>query len=643
MLAAKYPLHVFVLSLCLATTALAAPPGHWEFGNRWSQEADPTYQQFHNRGATPWITAVEEGGVVHLLFDSPTEILRYDTNTDTWLPEVTLPATPTAMAVDSDGIYVAFGADIRRYALDGSGEVSLYTAPEIVREMLVSGDYLFLITAGRVRNIHKMAGFSIDSFFTNLGLTGFSILPSGSTLYARTESVGPADISMIQVNPDGTLGSDVDSQYHGDYPSGVMTWTFPSNNFVTDNTGIVYSNSLVYAGSLAGPFQDLAHHAAGPILLRDGDLIAHDSNFLETGRHTLSEAVKDIVVNGDSIYGFYSSGKGVGVEKVAKASLVPPAPGEPLDPEGLAYTPDQAILGSDGIVYLLSKANSSIFRWSIAAKAYLTSIPLAEAPLFMAHSDLNSQLYLAYASGRLTQIDVSGGGAARGMFDETSFVNSPQGPCGLTVADPWIFVCDPTGDQISHFTYGPDGSLISQEGNNYFSLSYEWSPINSRIYHLRDQVIPNDIFWEAIGMDGVLGQQAESPLHSGEGMTHPIRVHPDGSLVLLGSGRYHDANTLDLSGDIGTAFVDARWLNGQLVTLQTSGEDSVLSYWDGSLIAVTDTLPVAGAPVYLFVSQGQLVVVTQDLGIPQFTLAGPFFTGGFEGGDFSEWSHSLGL
>lgn len=98
----------------------------------------------------------------------------------------------------------------------------------------------------------------------------------------------------------------------------------------------------------------------------------------------------------------------------------------------------------------------------------------------------------------------------------------------------------------------------------------------SRFYHLRDDTSPNDLHAEQVQANGVLGAMFESPLHSSEGMQHPVRVHPDGLIVMLGSGRIHDADDLQLLGELGTAFEDAAWQAGQLVTLQAIAPDSEL-------------------------------------------------------------------
>ena len=68
------------------------------------------------------------------------------------------------------------------------------------------------------------------------------------------------------------------------------------------------------------------------------------------------------------------------------------------------YTPDGVQMGSDEVVYLLSKSNLSIFRWSIPEERYLETIPLVDVPFHMTYSKVNNTIYLAYPMGELTQI-----------------------------------------------------------------------------------------------------------------------------------------------------------------------------------------------------------------------------------------------
>jgi len=623
----------------LTGAVLASGPDYWLSGRDWSLEADPEFQYSYERGAAPWLFALEEGGVVHLLFEFPAKILRYDMNTETWLADIDFGISPTAMAIDAEGLYVAFGSVVNRYALDGSGETLLYTSPNTVREMLVDGSLLFLSDFDKMESVDKGTGALLDSADFFYSIRGLSIARSTDIIYGRSIGVGPSDIVSVAYAVNGTLGTDMDSPFHGDYPDADQTWVFPGDQFVSDTSGVTYTGSLGYGGSLAGALNDLAFHPTGVIARRGGELFAHGLDFLETGRFSLSDPVSSMFVQGGSIYGFFSSIDGADAVEVPLSSLVPLTPGPPVDPTGLVYAPDEVLVDETGVVHLLSNANLSIFRWSRDSQSYLPSISLVEEAQQMAYSAANDQLYLAYPNGKVTAIDVPGVDFLGG-FSESPLLNSPQQPCGLSTAGPWIFLCDPSGAWVSHFTYSPAGALISQEEWNYFSQEYAWSGANGKMYHLRDDTIPNDLLWEEIDLaTGEIGVQIDSPAHSSLGMMHPIRVHPAGQIVLLGSGRYHNATSLALIDELGTALVDGEWLGNQLVTLHADGGGSELRFWNEFLAAVVDTVPLPGAPLRLLRAGGDLIAVTSVGGTPEFTVVGvTIFVDGFESGDTSAWS-----
>ena len=64
-----------------------------------------------------------------------------------------------------------------------------------------------------------------------------------------------------------------------------------------------------------------------------------------------------------------------------------------------------------------------------------------------------------------------------------------------------------------------------------------------------------------------LRNKKDSPLHSSTGMTHPIHLSPDGNLVLLGSGVFHNSTTLErLTTSLANNITDAAWLGDTLFT-----------------------------------------------------------------------------
>jgi hypothetical protein len=166
------------------------------------------------------------------------------------------------------------------------------------------------------------------------------------------------------------------------------------------------------------------------------------------------------------------------------------------------------------------------------------------------------------------------------------------------------------------------------------------------MYHFRDDTSPNALVWEEIDISGVLGVQMDSPVHSGEGIIHPIRVAPDGSLVILGSGRLYDAISLVQVDTLSNDIDDAVWADGILYTLRPLAGHSQVQKWDQPNWGVGAARVVDGSPIRLFVARDKLLVVTLQDGKPRFTISNldlaMIFANGFESGDTSAWSATGG-
>ncbi|MEZ4619771.1 MAG: PKD domain-containing protein [Caldilineaceae bacterium] len=556
-----------------------------------------------------WLQSKAGDDTAYFLFAAPARIERYDLATASWLTPINLAETPTAFAVDGDGIYVAFDRRVSRFSLTGSGEIHLENTAETITDLFTINEFLYINHSaypyGKLTSVNKLTGITIDSKSYLYGmLNGFAVAPSIGKAFARNSGISPSDIVQVLLNADGTLGTLSDSPYHGDYPSATEAFLFPDESRVVDSAGIVYSTSdLTYRNSLAGAVDDIAFAGAQPIVLRDDMLVAYSDALLETGSYRPAQAPQAIYVHGEQIIAFSTgSTRGVEATAIALTLLTPTVPGAAVDPVGLIYMPDAMLQGNGDILYLLSKTHHSLFRWSLPARAYLPTIALNEAPSHVAYSAATNRLYLAYPSGKLTQIWLDE------TLVETPFANSPQTPCGLATAGEYLFVCDPTGAWVSHFTYHPDGTLIDQVAWNYFSQEYQWNAANRKLYFFRDDTSPNDLIWEEIDSDGGIGNKQDSPYHDSTGFVHPIRVAPDGSIVVLGSGRIYDASSLSQIDALANNIADAAWYNGQLYTIRLINNQTQVQRWDATygLAKVVELSPLSS---HLYaVSEGLLVV-----------------------------------
>lgn len=561
----------------------------------------------------PWTFAKAVGNVAYFVTSSPNQVKRYDMQAGKWVNAIDLAEAPTAFTADADGLYIAFGRRVSYFTLTGV-ETHLKNTPSNILGLLSDATRLFLVESNTISIIQKLDGIYLDSKSFFYSMTGLSIAPSLNKIFGRSTGISPSDILSITVDNAGKLGSQVDSPYHGAYPNASQTYVFPGDARVADNSGIVYNTAnLTYNNSLGGAFTDMAFWNGLPILLRGGKIIALSATFGETGQITPASAPSRIFVCGDKIFAFGgSSASGIQVATFDISQLNVQTPGQAIDPAPLAYIPDAVEKGPDEVVYLLSRKNLSIFRWSVPLNCYLPTIPLTSAPSYMAVHAPHKRLYLAYPSGQITYIST-----VDPALKEVHFANLPQSPQGLAAAGNYLFACDPSGAWVTHYVYNDASVLVSQKDWNYYSQEYIWSTVNQKLYFFRDDTTPNDIIWEPIDGSGKIGAYKDSPYHGDYPIVHPIRLSPDGSVVLLGSGHIYDALTLELKDSLSNNISDAAWQAGRLFTIRPAILDTQIQIWD-SRYAMVKAKDVPGSPLRLMSTPEDLLLLVNVNGTVRF-------------------------
>ena len=127
--------------------------------------------------------------------------------------------------------------------------------------------------------------------------------------------------------------------------------------------------------------------------------------------------------------------------------------------------------------------------------------------------------------------------------------------------------------------------------------------------------------------------------HRGRGRYHgsyailpPIRVSPDGTRVLLGSGDVYDGRSLQILDSLPVDLVDAVWLaDGSLVTIRDGGGGRTLvEQWSADL-ALYNIQYYDGTPLRVVATADEIVVVTHDGASPAFALYVPTDDGDGDG------------
>ncbi|HWH69793.1 MAG TPA: fibronectin type III domain-containing protein, partial [Candidatus Sulfotelmatobacter sp.] len=172
------------------------------------------------------------------------------------------------------------------------------------------------------------------------------------------------------------------------------------------------------------------------------------------------------------------------------------------------------------------------------------------------------------------------------------------------------------------------GAKVDSKDWNYYSTEFVWSAPNQKMYFFRDDTSPNDLLWEEINANGKaytnqpggIGASIDSPLHDSAGFTHPIRVAPDGSIVVLGSGAIHNALTLArLTTSLANSFTDAAWLGGELRTVRNISGVAQFQQWTTPNYGQNLVRQVPGSAYRLFaLDANRLLAVCLQNAMPAF-------------------------
>ncbi|MBI5767106.1 MAG: immunoglobulin domain-containing protein [Verrucomicrobia bacterium] len=581
-----------------------------------SQPVSLGYNLYQTPPDSFWLDAKESGGVVYFLFASPARILRYDLAGETWLPAVSLTSAATSIAVAEEAIYLAAGTRIARYDRNIANETTFATTSQTVTGLIVAGDFLVAATnsASVLSSYRRSTGQKVNDTSVLYSGGGFSYSAEAGRIYWRSFSVSPSDILGVPIDANGMLGFGSDSPYHGAYPDGRRTMVLNNGAFVADDSGTVYrTTDLVYAGSFGGRADDLAPLANGEgHLLRGSKVQAYDTEFRTTADFQLSGYAFRMWRNASGLLVFsqpVAAGGTPSVEKVLPAQLRTPQPATPLEAMGRKVTPTRMVLDENGVLYVSSAALRNVFRWSTTSRKYLPPIPLLGAANYLAYSAENRALYTDDGANVVRRVTLD----SMSLL-EAAFIGAPRTLTGLQTAGRTVFFTDPSGAWHTHYTATAEGNLVSAVDWNRRSREFTWSAATNRMFFFRDDTSPNDLHFETIDGSGKIAGGGETPYHSSDGIVPPIRVAPDGSAVLLGSGRVYDGSNLTQIANLGITLLDAAWQEGAIHTIQNLSGATQVSSYSGTTYQYLRGANFSGVPLRLFALGADRLLLVTDVG-----------------------------
>ncbi|WP_434049890.1 thrombospondin type 3 repeat-containing protein [Marinobacter salarius] len=520
----------------------------------------------------------QDDGVIYFTFAAPNKVVRYDMVSQSMLSDIPLNNVPTAAEIQGNNLYVAYRRSAYAIDLDSQTPTFIANTGEDMTALHAVGNALYLVQGFNRVMARNLSDYTLIEektvFYRGTGSVGS---PAQSALYYRSDGISPSDIVKIPLNADGTMGSDMDSPAHGDYPSASQLYLFPDESRVLDNQGILYfANDLTYAGSLAGAFDDMTFWQGDLLVLRGNTVHQYNNAMLEVAQMGLNQQPLKIASYGDAVFAFYENSSQISVEVLDLDSLATPSPGEPPNPETSDFIPDFIEFDSqEGLLYLADRETLAIHIWSAETQTYVDSIGLLNPPTWMTYSPAHGRLYLGYTGGKISQIVMS-----TGTLQETPFTNLPQSVLGLESAGDYLFAVDASGAWERFYSFDASGTMVDSVEWRHASSEYLWNPVTERIYHFRSGTSPNDIEWsELSSTTGLLGSKGDSPYHSSGYAAAPLHFDPAGQLLLTGGGKLHDAYSLAELNYLSNEITDAAWTGDTLHTIAAVDGNAVLQTW----------------------------------------------------------------
>ncbi|PUA27904.1 MAG: hypothetical protein B0W54_15425 [Cellvibrio sp. 79] len=564
--------------------------------------------------------------LVYFADDQSNQLQRYSLATESFLTPITLSQNPKAIHVDAAGIYVSYGTQVVKLALDGTNQTAVRTTSKIITDIEATDKLLFLAGTGYLQVANKTNNTLIDSRSEYAFGRFISLANNGAELYTTNTDYSPTDLYQISINADGTIKTFRDTPYHGNYAVLEQPRKFPNSNRVIDTSGNIYNTgNLNYVTNLGGAYTTLDFWQGLPVVLRNGQLYGYNLQLQETGHSAFSNGLTltQLVVHGNKAFGFgLDNSNNLVAESMAISQLNLSTPPASIDPTGLAFKPDQVVLDADqDTVYLLSKFHFSIFRWSISQQRYLATINLMDIPESLAYLPAHGRIYVSYYDGRVNYVDLDNDAESSLTIANT---RSPV----LVSAGNFLFIqeIDPWGSwgtKIKFALWDKAGQRTEQLNVDYSAPWFQWDDKTSSIYYGDSYY---NLIFHRINDDGTFGERKYRPMIVIY-QTKPVQLSENHKFAALATGEIYATGTIGSVIDLNStgSFTDIVWLHGNLFSIKGVDENTYthLDRWlPGFTRDATAAHEVLGEPLALLPlpQADKLVLITLKNAIPDFEV-----------------------
>ncbi len=279
-----------------------------------------------------------------------------------------------------------------------------------------------------------------------------------------------------------------------------------------------------------------------------------------------------------------------------------------------AESPHEIVGNGAGLIYLLSKGSRRIDRWSSTQGTYLDPLFTGRPAETLAYSAETKRLFYGDPDGGIHWIDVAN------PEQQGPFAAVQHGPSALTAFNGYLFAAAPNYRADEHHVFGADGTLVWRSVQPDASAQFTWSAAQGRLYHLRDSSSGwYNIYWNSIdAVSGELIEARQVRTRSGDRHRDPVRVSPDGSSLMTGSGGVYRTTDFKEIARVGLGHTDAAWTTTGVLTIADDGSGSTTLEQRSPEGILHHRDSLAGSPLRLVPTGSGYVVVTVDDGAYAF-------------------------
>jgi hypothetical protein len=550
------------------------------------------------------IDVQQKNDIVYFLFAAPNKIVRYDLNSNEFLAKISLAKIPTAFHVGETKIYTSYGKDLTQSDISGNSSSSIFQAVNEIRNLTLLGNYLYSVNSdNRINIISTDTHTEIENRYYSSNATDLIASPTQQSIFSvENYTYTPRKVTL---DNSGTITHRIHSELRSSSPHPSNVYLHPSENNIYTDKGFIYStDDLSFRGTLTGSFTDMTFLDNRPIVIRENNVFIYSDNNLDSKSFILDHMPSHVAAKDQIITSFVTTSSLVSAHQTNIDQLVKPTATPTKNPATSVYQTDLITTNEDNIVYLVDKENLAIHRRKAEEKEFASSWGLVEAPNWITYSASHKRLYLGYESGKITYFDTT----KTGDTEEVHFISLTNAIRALVSAGDYLFAKDVRYSSYTNsYSIDEQGIIIDHTGNGETSEEYVWNHLNDYVY----QISNRHIRWtELLSSDGNFGVYQSGNYNSDSNYKFPLRISPNGQILLLGSGEIIGTNNQATLNNLSNSIDDATWINGKLATIKK--DTNTLQFWQEDYLLTSEHQLSKTQNTRLFNLKEKLLIVKQS-------------------------------